>query len=164
MVEGQTDSHSTERRIKKPSGFQHFGLKNVRKANDFTFYNCLQVPNNAAVQIYDYKSKNSRVVFGPDLVMLEPNEEFTQLSLSAGKPKRANLIRSLALLLGPDFCSDIINVETSDHARLQIELSYNWYFDVKTRDDAKEASKLFSVPDFIGDLCKAIASRYRKSQ
>ena len=96
--------------------------------------------------------------------MLEPNEEFTQLSLSAGKPKRANLIRSLALLLGPDFCSDIINVETSDHARLQIELSYNWYFDVKTRDDAKEASKLFSVPDFIGDLCKAIASRYAQNQ
>ena len=27
-----------------------------------------QVPHNAAVQIYDYKSKNSRVVFGPDLV------------------------------------------------------------------------------------------------
>ena len=34
-----------------------------------------QVPNNAAVQIYDYKSKHSRVVFGPDLVMLQPNEE-----------------------------------------------------------------------------------------
>ena len=29
-----------------------------------------QVPHNAAVQIYDYKSKKSRVTFGPDLVML----------------------------------------------------------------------------------------------
>ena len=76
-----------------------------------------QVPHNAAVQIYDYSSKKSRVVFGPDLVMLEPNEEFTQLSLSGGKPKKPNLIRSIALLLGPDFCSDIIVVETSDHAR-----------------------------------------------
>ena len=62
----------------------------------------LQVPNNAAVQIYDYKSKHSRVVFGPDLVMLQPNEEFTQLSLSGGKPKKPNMIRSVALLLGPD--------------------------------------------------------------
>ncbi len=44
-----------------------------------------QVPHNAAVQIYDYSSKKSRVVFGPDLVMLEPNEEFTQLSLSGLK-------------------------------------------------------------------------------
>jgi major vault protein len=49
--------------------------------------------------------------------MLEPNEEFTQLSLSGGKPKKPNLIRAIALLLGPDFCSDIIIVETSDHAR-----------------------------------------------
>ena len=67
-----------------------------------------QVPNNAAVQIYDFKSKKSRVVFGPDLVMLDPSEEFTQLSLSGGKPKKANMIRVLALLLGPDFCSGMI--------------------------------------------------------
>lgn len=120
-----------------------------------------QVPNNAAVQIYDYKSKRSRVVFGPDLVMLDPSEEFTQISLSGGKPKKANLIRSLALLLGPDFCSDIINVETSDHARLQLQLSYNWHFDIKDKTDHVEATKLFSVPDFVGDMCKAIASRIR---
>ena len=52
-----------------------------------------QVPHNAAVQIYDFKSKNSRVQFGPDLVMLGPDEQFTQLSLSAGKPKKGNMIR-----------------------------------------------------------------------
>jgi major vault protein len=120
-----------------------------------------QVPNNAAVQIYDYKSKNSRVVFGPDLVMLEPNEEFTQLSLSGGKPKKANLIRCLALLLGPDFCTDIINVETADHARLQLQLSYNWHFEAKDKSNQEEAAKLFCVPDFIGDMCMAIASRIR---
>ena len=39
----------------------------------------IQVPHNAAVQVYDYKSKKSRVVFGPDLVMLGPDEQFTQL-------------------------------------------------------------------------------------
>lgn len=120
-----------------------------------------QVPHNAAVQIYDYSSKKSRVVFGPDLVMLEPNEEFTQLSLSGGKPKKPNLIRSVALLLGPDFCSDIIVVETSDHARLQLQLSYNWHFAVKDKADPNEGIKLFCVPDFIGDMCKAIASQIR---
>ena len=120
-----------------------------------------QVPSNGAVQIYDYKSRKSRIIFGPDLVMLAPNEEFTQISLSGGKPKRANMIRSLVLLLGPDFCSDTINVETSDHARLQLQVSYNWHFDIKDRNDETESSKLFSVPDFIGDMCKAIASRIR---
>jgi len=120
-----------------------------------------QVPHNAAVQIYDYKSKRSRVTFGPDLVMLGPDEQFTQLSLSAGKPKKANMIRSIALLLGPDFSSDTIIVETSDHARLQLELSYNWHFAVDDQKDQKEASKIFCVADFVGDLCKALASRIR---
>jgi len=59
--------------------------------------------------------------------MLGPDEQFTQLSLSGGKPKKPNQIRTLCLLLGPDFCTDVIVVETSDHARLQLQLSYNWY-------------------------------------
>ncbi|HEY9703672.1 MAG TPA: colicin uptake protein, partial [Allocoleopsis sp.] len=87
-------------------------------------------------------------------------ESFTVLSLSGGKPKKANLIKSLALLLGPDFMTDIFIVETSDHARLQIQLSYNWYFDID-RHDEQAAVKLFQVPDFVGDACKAIASRVR---
>ena len=44
--------------------------------------------------------------------MLGPDEQFTQLSLSGGKPKKGNMIRAIALLLGPDFASDIIIVET----------------------------------------------------
>ena len=67
-----------------------------------------------------------RVVFGPELVMLGPDEQFTQLSLSGGKPKRPNVIKALCLLLGPDFCTDIITVETADHARLSLQLAYNW--------------------------------------
>ncbi|XP_023932738.1 major vault protein [Lingula anatina] len=124
-----------------------------------------RVPHNAAVQIYDYKEKKARVVFGPDLVMLGPDEQFTQLSLSGGKPKKPNLIKSLCLLMGPDFCTDIIVVETADHARLSLQLSYNWHFEISTKagdkDFETEAAKLFSVPDFVGDACKAIASRVR---
>lgn len=118
------------------------------------------VPQNAAVQIHDFKDRTARTVFGPDLVMLGPDEAFTVLSLSGGKPKRPNVINSLALLLGPDFMTDIFTVETSDHARLQIQLSYNWYFDVD-RHDEQAAIKMFQVPDFVGDACKAIASRVR---
>lgn len=120
-----------------------------------------RVPHNAAAQIYDYKAKRARVVFGPDLVMLDPDEHFTQLSLSGGKPKRPNCIRSLCLLLGPDFMTDIITVETSDHARLALQLSYNWHFEVPKDDNKADAAALFAVPDFVGDACKALASRIR---
>jgi len=37
------------------------------------------------------------------------------------------------------------------------------HFEVKNRDDAAESAMLFSVPDFVGDACKAIASRIRGS-
>ncbi|WP_413281603.1 hypothetical protein [Floridanema evergladense] len=118
------------------------------------------VPQNAAVQIHDYKERTARTVFGPDLVMLGPDEAFTVLSLSGSVPKRPHIIKSLALLLGPDFMTDLFTVETSDHARLQLRLSYNWYFDVN-RDDEQAAAKLFQVPDFVDTACKAIASRVR---
>jgi len=65
-------------------------------------------------------------------------------------------------LLGPDFMTDVVTVETSDHARLSLTLSYNWHFEVQ-RDNAESAAKIFSVPDFVGDGCKAIASRVRGS-
>jgi len=119
-----------------------------------------RAPHNSAVQIYDYKAKKSRVVYGPELVMLGPDEQFTVISLSGDKPKRPHVINALALLLGPDFMTDIVIVETSDHARLSLKLSYNWYFEVD-KNNAVQSSKLFQVPDFVGDSCKAIASRVR---
>ena len=47
-----------------------------------------RVPANSCVQIYDYNQKTARVVFGPSLVMLQPDEQFTPLKLSGGIPKR----------------------------------------------------------------------------
>eukprot|EP00283_Hemiselmis_rufescens_P002091 CAMPEP_0173468702 /NCGR_PEP_ID=MMETSP1357-20121228/76984_1 /TAXON_ID=77926 /ORGANISM="Hemiselmis rufescens, Strain PCC563" /LENGTH=853 /DNA_ID=CAMNT_0014436927 /DNA_START=667 /DNA_END=3228 /DNA_ORIENTATION=- len=119
-----------------------------------------RTPHNSAIQVYDYRQKTSRVVWGPGLVMLQPDEQFTILSLSGGKPKKQNQIHSLSLSLGPDFMTDVVVVETSDHARLQIQLSYNWNFEVD-RSNPEDASKIFQVPDFVGDACKAIASRVR---
>jgi len=119
-----------------------------------------RTPHNSAVQIYDYKAKKSRVVYGPDLVMLGPDEQFTIQSLSGDVPKRPHVIKSLCLLLGPDFMTDVVVVETSDHARLSLKLSYNWHFEYDPNDPVKSAA-IFSVPDFVGDACKAIASRVR---
>ncbi len=114
------------------------------------------IPHNALVQVYDYTTKRARVIFGPDQVMLMPDEEFTVVSLSGGKPKSPDVIKSLCLSLGPDFMTDIVVVETLDHARLQLQLSYNWEF-----DRVNIEKRAFSVPDFVGDACKAIASRIR---
>lgn len=129
----------------------------VREGRDKTRVVSYRAPHNSAVQIYDYKNKKSRVVFGPELVMLGADEHFTVLSLSGDKPKRPHLIKALALQLGPDFMTDVVIVETADHARLSLKLSYNWHFEPVKDDPAK----IFQVPDFVGDSCKAIASRVR---
>ena len=42
-------------------------------------YRC---PSNTAVQVYNYQHKTARVVFGPELVILDPHESFNVLFLS----------------------------------------------------------------------------------
>ena len=90
--------------------------------------------------------------------MLEPDEIFTICRLSGGNPKKEYAIALLYLPLGPDFMSDTVEVETSDHARLKLNLTYNWKFDLS---DKSQAPKCFSVRDFVGYSCRAIASRIR---
>lgn len=119
-----------------------------------------RVPHNSAVQIFDYKTQKSRYVCGPNLVMLAPEEQFTVMSLSGSKPKRPNVIKTLAIMMGPDFMTDILEVESSDHARLRLQLSYNWDFQFQGPNE-ENYQKMFQVRDFVGDACKAIASRVR---
>jgi len=120
-----------------------------------------RVPHNAAVQVYDYKTRKSRVIFGPEMVMLEPEEQLSIMTLSGGIPKRPGQIVSFCLQLGPDFMRDKVIVETSDHAQLQLKLSYNWKFRISKDCDEKERHQIFSVRDFVGDTCKNIAARVR---
>jgi major vault protein len=130
-------------------------LKFRNKTRVITF----KVPHNSVVQVFDYKQKKNRLIFGPDLIKLGAYEQFTVLSLSGSVPKQEDQLKSLVLRLGPDYLSDAIEVETSDHARLLLRLTYSWKFgEVKTEEDCK---KLFNVKDFIGDCCKSIASRVR---
>nr|XP_022293947.1 major vault protein-like [Crassostrea virginica] len=121
-------------------------------------YRC---PGNTAVQVYNYLEKTARVVFGPDLVILGPHENFNVLSLSAGKPKKSNAMKTLCLMLGPDFITDILEVETSDHARLRIQVAFNNHFVYDINGTEEEKCKLFSVPDFIGFACKQMGARIR---
>ena len=120
-----------------------------------------RAPDNSAVQLFDYKNKTKRYIFGPELVKLNPHEEFTVFSLSGKRPKQENQIKNLAILLGPDFMTDLIEVETRDHARLTLQLSYSWKFEVLDKNNAEECYKIFKCNDFVGDACKNIAAKIR---
>jgi len=91
---------------------------------------------------------------------LGPDEVFTVTALSGSKPKRPGVIQTLYITLGPDFSTDICEVETSDHCKLRVQLSYNWHFRVD-REKFEEAEKIFSIKDFIGDLCTMMSSKVR---
>ena len=45
--------------------------------------------------------------------------------------------------------------------KMQYYCSIFRHFDINDKADDKEVAKIFSVPDFVGDACKAIASRVR---
>ena len=129
----------------------------VRDQKKVVSFRC---PFNHAVQVYDYKQKKSRVVLGPNLIFLGPDEQFTVTALSGSKPKRPGVVQTLSINLGPDFSTDIIVVETSDHTRLRLQLSYNWHFEVDNASD-ESRQKIFEVKDFIGNLCNQMASQVR---
>jgi major vault protein len=121
-------------------------------------YKC---PYNAIMQIFNFKNEKSRIIFGPQLVMLEPDEEFNLLELSGKTPKVPGVVKTLYFNMGPSYTTDKIEVETSDHALLIIEVAYNWYFDVSANDTFDIQSKVFKVRDCIGEMCSLMASRVR---
>ncbi len=120
-------------------------------------YRC---PFNSIMQIYNLKDKSSRIVFGPDLVMLEPHETFSVINLSGSTPKRDGVIETLYIRLGPVFSTDEFDVETVDHTRLKLRIAYNWKFNLK-RGDQENGGRIFTIRDFIGDLCLTLGSKIR---
>lgn len=58
------------------------------------------VPQNEALQVYDYKAKKSRIIFGPDIVMLEPDEHFTYINRSGSMLMSLFLLAFLTFLSG----------------------------------------------------------------
>ncbi|RNF06310.1 major vault protein [Trypanosoma rangeli] len=129
-----------------------------------------RVPYRSVTQVYNYKALTTRTIFGPERVLLEPDEEFTLVTLSGSQfdpnnpsdcpAKEINHIKALHLFLGPSNMRDIVNVETRDHAQLALQLCYAWYFDVAPGDELA-AGKCFSVSDFVADTCSFIAGRIR---
>eukprot|EP01012_Entosiphon_sulcatum_P048881 TRINITY_DN6743_c0_g1_i1.p1 TRINITY_DN6743_c0_g1~~TRINITY_DN6743_c0_g1_i1.p1 ORF type:complete len:837 (+),score=148.49 TRINITY_DN6743_c0_g1_i1:513-3023(+) len=146
------------------------GSRGGGRQRDRTRVVTYQLPHNSLAQIYDFKTRQQRLVFGPDLVMLGPDEDFTIISLSGSEwipgkpnqvtPKVQDRIKALYVFLGPDSMSDVVTVETADHARLSLQLSYSWHFEL-AHGDHENAKKIFNGSDFVGACCAAMASRIR---
>lgn len=139
----------------------------VRSAYKTVVY---KVPHRSVTQLYNYRTMKTRTIFGPDRVTLEPDEEFTVVKLSLPssdgtspakcQSKESSRVNALHLFLGPSNVTDIVHVETRDHAQLALQLCYAWHFDVAHGDEAA-ARKCFGVDDFIADACSLIAGRIR---
>lgn len=117
------------------------------------------VADNSVVQIFDYKTRKTRCVFGPEMVLLQPSEEFTLLKLSGGIPKKECQEPTISIPLGQINFEDEIIVETNDHASIIMQLCYSGQF-VFNRESG-DPNKMFSIQDFIGIAAKTIASRIR---
>ncbi|KAK7110646.1 major vault protein-like [Littorina saxatilis] len=146
--------------IRKMAYFEQSIDPNILQGRNKSRVITYRCPGNTAVQVNNFTRKTSRAIFGPDLVILGPDESFNVLSLSAGKPKQPNALKSLCLMLGPDFITDIMEVETSDHARLRVQVAFNNHFEVDKKDP-DSVNKIFAVPDFIGFACNQLGSRIR---
>jgi len=163
LVSGETymlKSHEELTEISLPDNVKKILTKENGCESDLTKVISYKIPYNCAVQIYDFRVKESRVMFGPDYIMLNPDESLTVNSLSGGKPKRPNVIQSIYIGLGPDFTSDVMEVETSDHARMSIALSYNWHFRLD-KNNKESSEQIFAIKDFIGNLCSIMGAKIR---
>mmetsp|Transcript_37203 Transcript_37203/g.38582 ORF Transcript_37203/g.38582 Transcript_37203/m.38582 type:complete len:821 (-) Transcript_37203:51-2513(-) len=144
-----------------PDKIEKLYLKDMHlKKRDKTRIVAYKCPFNSVMQIYNLKERSNRIVLGPNYLTLDPDEQFCLMSLSGSTPKKEGLVETLYLKLGPNFSTDEFLVETSDHTRLILKLSYNWQFNIRNKE---EAQQIFSVRDFIGDLCSTMASKIRSS-
>lgn len=114
--------------------------------------------HNEAVHIYKEKDNTSRVVLGPEVVMLEYDEHVTINVLSGKTPKEEGIIKTIKIKLGPDFMTDIFKVETSNSAKLRICISYNWHFEYD-KNNQDSLKKIFNLRDFVGDACRELKSK-----
>lgn len=106
-----------------------------------------------------HSGEQSRVVFGPAVVFLEPHERPRILHLSGGVPVRPNALKVAVLDLGPDFILDKLQgVRTRDNACLTLAVNFHWQFKV----DREAAQKLFALKDPIGFAVEVLSSEIRE--
>lgn len=99
------------------------------------------------------------VVKGPQVRILDFDEELATLALSTGTPKSdAQLLSTCFLLVDGNKVSDVVQVRTSDHVELEVRLSYRVSYSSKPGvDDAR----WFNVSNYVALLCDHLGSIVR---
>jgi len=116
--------------------------------NVYTGYAVLLVKSNGS----------RRVVQGPQTVLLDYDETPEILELSTGKPKTTdNMLRTAYLRTTANKIGDIIEVDTADHCKFQVKLSYRMDF---TGDDPE---LWFAVENYVKFLCDNMRSRLKNA-
>lgn len=78
-------------------------------------------------QVYNYLEKTARVVFGPDLVILGPHENFNVLSLSGESMIRSEYLKDV----GTRLSSPVLNLPINrTNIGSFLELSSSFYLNV----------------------------------
>ena len=105
-------------------------------------------------------AKNRReVVKGPQVRILEHDEELGTLRLSTGTPKSdAARLATCFLLVDGNKVSDQLKVRTSDHVELEVRLSYRVSF---TSKQGTDDARWFNVNDYVALLCDHLGSLVR---
>jgi len=76
------------------------------KKRDYSRVVTFKAAQGSAVQLYDFKTNKTRIVFGPEHIMLAPYENISVLSLSGGQPIQEGFLRTLSIELGPSQIRD----------------------------------------------------------
>ena len=103
------------------------------------------------------KSGKRRVAVGPDTILLGYDETLEPMALSTGKPKTTDKLYDTAYLrVRNNKVSDIVDVHTSDHVKVNIKLSFRVNFE-------GSPEKWFDVENYVKFLCDHARSMLKGS-
>lgn len=98
------------------------------------------------------KTGRRRVEVGPTTVLLDYDEGLEALTLSTGTPKStAHVVETPYLRVENNQVGDVVSVETRDHVRVQLRLSYRVDFE-------GDPLRWFAVDNYVKLLCDHVRS------
>jgi hypothetical protein len=131
----------------KVEGLYKLGARDRKKAISIYI-----APNHAVMVISE---KERKVVKGPRSHILGYSEDLETLALSTETPKTdKSLLTTAFLQIEGNKVSDIVRVETQDHVKLDVKVSYRLSFD-------GQPEKWFNVNNYVGLLCDHLSSLVR---
>lgn len=142
--------------MKRPLDAETIKRWNLR-GYDGTRAPAVTIPPSYAVLV---TAKTRReVVKGPQVRILDFDEELGVLSLSTGTPKTdAALLPTCFLLVDGNKVSDRLEVRTSDHVQLEVRLSYRVSF---SSSPGADDARWFNVSNYVALLCDHLGSIVR---